>query len=169
MQLIQSRRSGGEGSRLEHHPHHCDLAAFNVAPLGHDGRRRDARVQVIPRDHVRPVNERFVHDDIGLHLRQAADGLLIRVGVVEAIDRASEIESVVQHGSHQGEIVVLPGVEVGLDDSAGVSSTVEITLHADGDGTIVGLRHDRLPTDVSREQHAVGWRHYVERLAVVVT
>jgi uncharacterized protein YndB with AHSA1/START domain len=49
------------------------------------------------------------------------------------------------------------------------SSTVEITLHADGDGTIVRLRHDRLPTDVSREQHTVGWRHYLERLAIVAT
>ena len=47
------------------------------------------------------------------------------------------------------------------------SSTVEITLHADGDGTIVRLRHERLRTDLSREQHAVGWRHYVERLAIV--
>ena len=47
------------------------------------------------------------------------------------------------------------------------SSTVEITLHADGDGTIVRLRHDRLPTALSREQHAVGWQHYVERLAIV--
>ena len=46
------------------------------------------------------------------------------------------------------------------------SSTVEVTLHADGDGTIVRLRHDRLPTDVSREQHAMGWRHYVDRLAI---
>ncbi len=49
------------------------------------------------------------------------------------------------------------------------SSTVEITLEADGDGTIVRLRHDRLPTDVSREQHAIGWRHYLKRLAVVAT
>jgi uncharacterized protein YndB with AHSA1/START domain len=47
------------------------------------------------------------------------------------------------------------------------SSTVEITLAADGDATIVRLRHDRLPSDLSREQHAVGWRHYLERLAVV--
>ena len=47
------------------------------------------------------------------------------------------------------------------------SSTVEITLRADGDGTIVRLRHDRLPSDVSREQHGVGWRHYLERLAIV--
>jgi uncharacterized protein YndB with AHSA1/START domain len=47
------------------------------------------------------------------------------------------------------------------------SSTVEITLRADGDGTIVRLRHDRLPTDVSRDQHAIGWRHYLERLGIV--
>ncbi len=46
------------------------------------------------------------------------------------------------------------------------SSTVEVTLHADGDGTIVRLRHDHLPTDISREQHAIGWRHYVDRLAI---
>jgi len=49
------------------------------------------------------------------------------------------------------------------------SSTVEITLVADGDGTIVRLRHERLPTHESREQHAIGWRHYVERLAIVAT
>ena len=60
----------------------------------------------------------------------------------------------------------------GFEDNADLppgSSTVEITLLADGDGTIVRLRHDRLPTDVSRQQHAVGWQHYVERLAIVAT
>jgi len=31
----------------------------------------------------------------------------------------------------------------------------------------VQLRHESLPMDVSREQHAIGWRHYVERLPVV--
>ena len=46
------------------------------------------------------------------------------------------------------------------------SSTVEVTLQADGDGTIVRLRHDRLPTDVSRELHALGWQHYLDRLAI---
>jgi uncharacterized protein YndB with AHSA1/START domain len=45
------------------------------------------------------------------------------------------------------------------------SSTVEITLRADGDGTIVRLRHARLPSDVSREQHALGWQHNLQRLA----
>ena len=60
----------------------------------------------------------------------------------------------------------------GLEDHADLppgSSTVEITLLADGDGTIVRLRHERPPTDVSREQHAVGCQHYVERLATVAT
>jgi hypothetical protein len=47
------------------------------------------------------------------------------------------------------------------------SSTVEITFVEDGDGTIVRLRHDRLPTDLPRQQHALGWRHYLERLAIV--
>jgi len=46
------------------------------------------------------------------------------------------------------------------------SSTVEVTLQADGDGTIVRLHHDRLPTSVSREQHAIGWQHSVDRLAI---
>ena len=46
------------------------------------------------------------------------------------------------------------------------SSVVEVTLQPDGDGTILRLRHDRLPSNISREQHAVGWRHYVDRLAI---
>ena len=58
----------------------------------------------------------------------------------------------------------------GFEGSAGLppgSSTVEVTLRADGDGTIVRLRHDGLPSDDSREQHRIGWRHYVDRLAIV--
>jgi uncharacterized protein YndB with AHSA1/START domain len=47
------------------------------------------------------------------------------------------------------------------------SSTVEITLQADGDGTIVRLCHDLLPTDVPQQQHAGGWQLYLERLAIV--
>ena len=60
----------------------------------------------------------------------------------------------------------------GFEDSTELppgSSTVEVTLHADGDGTIVRLRHTTLPSDVSREQHAIGWRHYLERLSIVAT
>ena len=43
------------------------------------------------------------------------------------------------------------------------SSTVEISLAPDGDGTIVRLRHSGLPAD-EREKHAEGWVHYMKRL-----
>jgi uncharacterized protein YndB with AHSA1/START domain len=46
------------------------------------------------------------------------------------------------------------------------SSTVEITLTADGDGTILRLRHSGLPTE-ARDPHGVGWDHYLERLVIV--
>ena len=45
------------------------------------------------------------------------------------------------------------------------SSTVEITLTPDGDGTIVRLRHFDLPTE-TQEQHGQGWDHYMKRLAI---
>jgi uncharacterized protein YndB with AHSA1/START domain len=43
------------------------------------------------------------------------------------------------------------------------SSIVEISLEAEGDGTIVRLRHAGLPTEL-RGLHADGWQHYLERL-----
>jgi hypothetical protein len=86
-------RGGREWPRVEYHPNLGDLAVFDMAPLG-DGRRRgDARVEVVPGDHVGSVDESFVHDDIGLYLRQAADRLLIRVGGIEVVDRSSEIDT----------------------------------------------------------------------------
>ena len=45
------------------------------------------------------------------------------------------------------------------------SSTVEITLTPDGDGTIVRLRHFDLPVE-TQEQHGQGWDHYMERLVI---
>jgi uncharacterized protein YndB with AHSA1/START domain len=45
------------------------------------------------------------------------------------------------------------------------SSTVEITLTADGDDTIVRLVHRGLPLEAV-EPHAAGWRHYLARLAI---
>lgn len=45
------------------------------------------------------------------------------------------------------------------------SSTVEITLIPDGDGTIVRLVHHDLP-EGARDSHARGWEHYLTRLAV---
>jgi uncharacterized protein YndB with AHSA1/START domain len=43
------------------------------------------------------------------------------------------------------------------------SSTVEVTLTPDGDGTIVRLRHYGLKAR-QRKDHAVGWEHYLARL-----
>lgn len=48
------------------------------------------------------------------------------------------------------------------------SSTVEVTLIPDGDGTIVRLRHYGLPSP-EREVHADGWQHYLARLEVAAT
>lgn len=44
------------------------------------------------------------------------------------------------------------------------SSTVEITLTPDGNGTIVRLRHLGLSVE-QMEVHAMGWEHYLPRLA----
>ncbi len=49
------------------------------------------------------------------------------------------------------------------------STTVEITLRPDGDGTLVRLVHSGLPTPESAESHGHGWEHYLERLAVAAT
>ncbi len=49
------------------------------------------------------------------------------------------------------------------------SSTVEVTLVPDGDGTIVRLRHGGLPDENWRQQHVGGWRRYLDRLAVVAS
>jgi uncharacterized protein YndB with AHSA1/START domain len=45
------------------------------------------------------------------------------------------------------------------------SSTVEVTLEPDGDGTLVRLVHRDLP-EPAREPHGRGWAHYLERLTV---
>ena len=45
------------------------------------------------------------------------------------------------------------------------SSTVEIDLLPDGDGTIVRLTHRGLPHE-EIASHALGWEHYVPRLVI---
>lgn len=57
-------------------------------------------------------------------------------------------------GWETGDMPVPPG-----------SSTVEITLHPDGEGTLLRLVHHDLPVQ-ARAPHKEGWAHYVERLAV---
>lgn len=49
------------------------------------------------------------------------------------------------------------------------SSTVEITLVPDGDGTLIRLRHTGLPPEESRGLHAAGWSRYLEFLSVAAT
>jgi uncharacterized protein YndB with AHSA1/START domain len=45
------------------------------------------------------------------------------------------------------------------------SSIVEVTLEADGSGTLLRLRHSGLPTREERISHREGWRLYTGRLA----
>jgi uncharacterized protein YndB with AHSA1/START domain len=49
------------------------------------------------------------------------------------------------------------------------SSTVEILLAADGDGTRLRLIHRDLPDAESAERHSHGWEHYAERLSVAAS
>jgi uncharacterized protein YndB with AHSA1/START domain len=43
------------------------------------------------------------------------------------------------------------------------SSTVEVTLVPDGEGTLLRLVHRHLP-DAARGSHTQGWEHYLDRL-----
>lgn len=55
----------------------------------------------------------------------------------------------------------------GWEGSADVppgSTTVEITLEEDGDGTLLRLRHRGFPSDADAELHREGWEMYVGRL-----
>jgi uncharacterized protein YndB with AHSA1/START domain len=45
------------------------------------------------------------------------------------------------------------------------SSTVEITLEATSDGTLLRLVHSGLPSPEACAAHEEGWKHYGERLA----
>jgi uncharacterized protein YndB with AHSA1/START domain len=45
------------------------------------------------------------------------------------------------------------------------STTVEYTLHPEGDKTLVRLRHMGLPDDAIGD-HTNGWDHYLERLSI---
>jgi uncharacterized protein YndB with AHSA1/START domain len=48
------------------------------------------------------------------------------------------------------------------------STTVEVTLAADGDGTVLSLRHTGLPDGEAAAMHEEGWRRFTARLAVVL-
>jgi uncharacterized protein YndB with AHSA1/START domain len=48
------------------------------------------------------------------------------------------------------------------------STAIEVSLTPDGDGTILRFTHTKLPPVVA-EPHRVGWKHYLDRLAVAAT
>ncbi|HEY7401864.1 MAG TPA: SRPBCC family protein [Actinomycetota bacterium] len=48
------------------------------------------------------------------------------------------------------------------------STTVELTLVPDGDGTVLSLRHTGLPDGKAAAMHEEGWRFFTDRLAIAV-
>ncbi len=46
------------------------------------------------------------------------------------------------------------------------SSTIEIELAPDGDGTLLHFTHRDLPSAEAAESHAHGWDHYLDRLVI---
>lgn len=64
-------------------------------------------------------------------------------------------------------IVFTWGFEVGDMDVPPGSTVVEITLMADGDGTILRLTHRDLPREGDvRPRHEAGWIHHLGRLQI---
>jgi uncharacterized protein YndB with AHSA1/START domain len=57
----------------------------------------------------------------------------------------------------------------GLKQVAPGSSAVEFRFVADGDGTIIRIRHLGLPSEESRWTHTLGWNGYVPRLDAILT
>jgi uncharacterized protein YndB with AHSA1/START domain len=53
----------------------------------------------------------------------------------------------------------------GHDTLAPGSTTVEIVLRADGDGTLLELAHRDLPPE-ELPQHGIGWSHFLSRLVI---
>ena len=48
------------------------------------------------------------------------------------------------------------------------STTVELTLEAQGEGTILSLRHTGLPDGAAAAMHEEGWILYTDRLGILV-
>ncbi len=81
-------------------------------------------------------------------------GTDIASGTYKTIDRPNRV---VFTWGWQGSTEVPPG-----------TSTVTITLTADGDDTVLDLFHAGLPGGLD-DEHAHGWTHFLERLVVVST
>jgi uncharacterized protein YndB with AHSA1/START domain len=88
-----------------------------------------------------------------------------RVGVIPGHTASGEFVEV----DEPHRLVFTWGWEPGPDGPSPVppgSSTIEIELVANGDGTTLRFTHRDLPTSTSADSHAHGWDHYLDRLAV---
>jgi uncharacterized protein YndB with AHSA1/START domain len=56
----------------------------------------------------------------------------------------------------------------GDEDVPPGSTTVELTLESDGDGTVLSLRHTGLPDGAAAAMHEEGWRHFTAQLVSVL-
>jgi uncharacterized protein YndB with AHSA1/START domain len=101
------------------------------------------------------------------------------IGAAEIDPRPGGVHRVLVGGQHQsaGELIeVVPNEKVVFTFGWDVkdhpippgSTTIEITLHPEGDKTRVRLVHRGLPADAV-DDHGHGWAHYLERLAIVAT
>ena len=62
--------------------------------------------------------------------------------------------------------LVISWGRAGSDEFPPHSSTLEVNLTPEGDGTRVSIVHSGLPED-ERSKHAAGWRHHLLQLAAV--
>ena len=95
----------------------------------------------------------------------ARPGGVYRVGVIPGHTASGEFVEL----EPPRRLVFTWGWEPGPDGESSVrpgSSTIEIDLVPEGDGTTVRFVHRDLPTAESAESHAHGWDHYLERLRV---
>ena len=60
----------------------------------------------------------------------------------------------------------IPGLGEGQHEVQPGASTVEVSLVADGDGTVLVVRHAGLPSDASCRFHNFGWEMTLGRLVV---
>src|SRR5690349_7448714 len=85
-----------------------------------------------------------------------------RVGVIPGHTASGEFVEV----DPPNRVVFTWGWEEGENPVAPGSSTVEIELAAEGDGTRLRFVHRGLPTSASVDSHGHGWDHYLPRLGV---
>lgn len=65
--------------------------------------------------------------------------------------------------------IVLAWGWAGQEENGPGSSSLEVLLAADGDGTHLRLIHSGLPSAESAAKHEHGWSHYAERLRLAAT